>query len=190
MNNKIKLRKIISFSFLILAITLFTINSIDIIKERISLPSVLTIENEGKFIAFSLKLWAFYLFIIPIIISLIFAAFIIHPSKFEKYSIIVKILSLVFTIIGFSSTIIIISMAIINIFEQLHLIPLGIISQIFLMTSPFWMLGIFSLFAFKKDKFEKLKNYYKIIIFIVLIIVVIWAIYCNLLYFIISPLLS
>jgi hypothetical protein len=58
------------------------------------------------------------------------------------------------------------------------------------MTSPFWTMGIFSLFAFRKDKFEKLKNYYKIIIFMALIIVVIWAVYCNILYFMIRPLLG
>jgi len=188
MSDSIKLRKIGSLLFLILATLLFTINIIDIIIEKISLPSIWTIENEGKFIAFGLRIWAFVFFIIPIIISLVFAAYIIHPSRFERYSIMARLLSLIFSVIGFSSTVILISMAIINMFE--YLLSSSLIPQLFLMTSPFWTMGIFSLFAFKKDKFEKLKNYYKIIIFMALIIVVIWAIYCNILYFMIRPLLG
>jgi len=74
---------------LTVAVLLFATASIDLIKEWLSLPSTYTMQNEGKFVAFGLEVWM-YLFILPIVISLLLGAYLIHPSKFEKISKVAK----------------------------------------------------------------------------------------------------
>jgi len=60
--NSVKSRKTLAVVFLTVAVLLFAVASIDLIKERLSLPSTYTMQNEGKFVAFGLTVWMYCLF--------------------------------------------------------------------------------------------------------------------------------
>ena len=155
-----KSRKILAVVFLAVAVVLFAVASIDLIKMRLSLPSTYTMQNEGKFVAFGLEVWM-YVFTLPIVISLLLGAYLIYPSKFEKISKESKIIFSLLAIVGFGIAATLITMSIINNFHS----PYFTASYVFwsiLMTFPFWIMGIFALLAFKKDKFEEIKNGYKL----------------------------
>jgi hypothetical protein len=162
--NNVKIRKIGAVIFLTLAVVLFIVTSIHLIQSKLSLPSTWTPENEGRFVAYALEQWSF-LFTIPIVISLLLTAYLIYPSKFEKFSTLVKILSVFLAIGGFGATIMLVTMTIINNFHEPYFMSefLSIkgIFQMILMTSPFWIMGIFSLFAFKKIDLSSIKRTYK-----------------------------
>jgi len=139
-----KIRKIEALIMVTLAIALFAKVSIHLYYEKLSLPSVWTPENEGRFVAYGLELWAFF-FIIPIVISLFLLAYLIYPSRFERFSIIIKTLFMLLAIGGFGVTILLsFSAAFYN----------GILSLpfVFLGTWPFWLMGIFAILSFKKIK--------------------------------------
>jgi len=155
-----KSRKILAVVLLTVAVLLFAVASIDLIKEWLSLPSTYTMQNEGKFVAFGLEVWM-YLFILPIVISLLLGAYLIHPSKFEKISKVAKIIFSLLAIGGFGITVTLITMSIINNFHSPYFTASFVFYSI-LRTFPFWMMGIFALLAFKKDKFEEMKNGYKL----------------------------
>jgi len=158
--NNVKSRKILAVMFLILAVVLFAAASIDLIKMRLSLPSTYTMQNEGKFVTFGLEK-LLYLFTLPVVISLLLGAYLIYPSKFEKISKVAKILSVLLAIGGFGIAVTLITMSIINNFREPNLTA-SYVFQSILVTFPFWMMGIFSLLAFKKDKFQEMKNSYKL----------------------------
>jgi hypothetical protein len=142
------------------AVVLFVVASVDLIKEWLSLPSTYTMQNEGKFVAWGLEVWM-YVFTLPIVISLLLGAYLVYPSKFEKISKVAKIIFSLLAIGGFGIAVTLITMSIINNFHR----PYFTVSYVFgsiLVTFPFWMMGIFSLLAFKKDKFEEMKNGYKL----------------------------
>jgi hypothetical protein len=158
--DSVKSRKILAVVLLTLAVLLFAASSIDLIKMRLSLPSTYTMQNEGKFVAFGLEK-LLYLFTLPVVISLLIGAYLIYPSKFEKFSKVAKIIFSLLAIVGFGIAITLITMSIINNFREPNLTA-SYVFQSILMTFPFWMMGIFSLLAFKKDKFEETKNSYKL----------------------------
>jgi len=160
MFNKMKIRKILAVVFLILAVLLFVVASIDLIKEWLSLPSTYTMQNEGKFVAFGLEVWM-YVFTLPIVISLLLGAYLIYPSKFEKISKVAKIIFSLLAIGGFGIAATLITMSIINNFHSPYFTASFVFYSI-LGTFPFWMMGIFALLAFKKDKLEEMKNGYKL----------------------------
>jgi len=116
--------------------------------------------SEGKFVAFGLEVWL-YLFTLPIVISLLLGAYLIYPSKFGKLSKVAKIIFSLLAIVGFGIAVTLITMSIINNFREPNLTASYVFGSI-LVTFPFWMMGIFSLLAFKKDKFEEKKNSYKL----------------------------
>ncbi len=169
--NNVKIRKIGAVVFLALAVVLFAVASIHLIQFKLSLPSTWTPENEGRFVAYGLEWWGFY-FAIPIAISLLLLAYLVHPSKFEKFSKLTKIISIILAISGFGVTIGLVAMTIINNLQEPNFWPefLSIrnIFQMILMTSTLWIMGILSLFTFKKDRFENIKKGYKVTVFTIL----------------------
>jgi len=158
--NNLKVRKILAVLFLILAVVLFATASIDLIKMRLSLPSTYTMQNEGRFVAWGLEVWL-YLFTLPVVISLLLGAYLVYPSKFEKFSKVAKALFSLLAIGGFGIAVTLITMSIINNFRGPNLTA-SYVFQSIPGTFPFWMMGIFSLLAFKKDKFQEMKNSYKL----------------------------
>lgn len=158
--NSVKSRKILAVVFLTVAVLLFAVASIDLIKMRLSLPSTYTMQNEGKFVAFGLTVWM-YVFILPVVISLLIGTYLLYPSKFEKFSTIAKVLSVLLAIGGFGIAVTLITMSIINNFRSLNFTA-SYVFQSILLTLPFWIMGIFALLAFKKDKFEETKNSYRL----------------------------
>jgi len=102
-----------------------------------------------------------YLFTLPIVISLLLGAYLIYPSKFEKISKVAKIIFSLLAITGFGIAATLITMSIINNFHSPYFTA-SVVFYSILMTFPFWMMGIFALLAFKKDKFEEMKNSYKL----------------------------
>ncbi len=134
-------------AFLILSIVLFAVFSILLTRFRVYLPSTKTPANEGRFVAYGLEQWAF-LFTIPIVISLLLVAYLIYPSESKKFSKTVKILSLIFAIAGFGVTIFLTISAILNNPPFPQNILYGLTTL--LGTSPFWVMGILSIFVCKK----------------------------------------
>jgi len=145
--DRTKIRKIGSIALTILGILIFVAYSIHLILFKLSLPPY-SIQTEGKYVAFGLEILA-YLFSLPVIISLFLLAYLIYPSKFERYRLILKILFALFIICGFGVTTGLITMAFINNSLPIDHVPVFAF-QLVAMTSPFWILGILSLFAFKK----------------------------------------
>ena len=170
--NSVKSRKILAVVLLTVAVLLFAVASIDLIKMRLSLPSTYTMQNEGKFVAFGLTVWM-YVFILPVVISLLIGAYLIYPSKFEKISKVAKIIFSLLAIAGFCTTATLITMSIINNFRSPYFTA-SYVFQSILMTFPFWMMGIFALLALKKDKFEEMKNGYKLGAVLVLTAIVVF----------------
>jgi len=101
------------------------------------------------------------LFILPVVISLLIGAYLIYPSKFEKFSEVAKIIFSLLVIGGFVIAVTLITISIINNFRNPNFTA-SYVFQSILVTFPFWMMGIFALLAFKKDKFEEMKNSYKL----------------------------
>ncbi|MEF3245385.1 MAG: hypothetical protein K6343_05335 [Caldisericaceae bacterium] len=166
-------KKIVAVVFLVLAIVTFAVSSIRLIQSKVSLPSIWTPENEGRFVAYGLEQWAF-LFAIPIVISLLLIAYLIYPSKSEKLSKTAKILCLILAVVGFGVTILLTTSAILNNppFPQNILYGLATL----LWTSPFWIMGILSIFVFKKDRFENIgKKSYKVGVAILTAITLLWV---------------
>ncbi|MEF3245534.1 MAG: hypothetical protein K6343_06130 [Caldisericaceae bacterium] len=165
---------VLAVIFLVLAIVTFAVSSIRLYQFKLSLPSTWTSENEGRFIAYGLEQWAF-LFTIPIVISLLLIAYLIYPSKSEKFSKTAKTLSLILALVGFGVTIFLTDSAILNNPPFLQNILYGLITLLW--TSPFWIMGILSIVVFKKDKFENIeKKSYKVGVVILILITLIWVV--------------
>ena len=145
----------VALSFLI-----FTAYSIRLILFKLSLPPW-SVQTEGKYVAYSLKVLGF-LWSIPVLVSLFLFAYLTHPSKFERFTVTTKVLSIILAIGGFGITVLLTTRAPeISIFKKIA----G--------TSMFWIMGIFAVFAFNKDKFENMKKEYKLTIFTIMTVVII-----------------
>jgi len=169
MMNKTKTRKIGALALVVLGILIFVAGLSWLILFKLSLPPW-SIQTEGKYAAFSMAVFAF-LWTIPHVISLFLMAYLIHPSKFERFSTISNALFVVLGIGGFVITALL-TLAIINNFPSMNYIPRIIFNSI-TVTSPFWVMGILAIFAFKKDKFENMKKEYKLMILAILLLVII-----------------
>jgi len=172
--NKTKTRKIGAVALVVLGILIFAAYSIHLILFKLSLPPW-SIQTEGKYVAYGLEVLGF-LFSLPVVISLFLLAYLTHPSRFERFSTIVKTLSVLLAIGGFGVTALLIISAIINNFPPINYIPIFIFSSI-VGTSPFWIMGILAIFTFKKDKFKNMRKEYKLTIFTILtvaIIITVW----------------
>lgn len=172
--DKSKIRKIGAVTLVALGFLIFAAYSIHLILFKPLLPPW-SVHKEGKYVAYKLELWGF-LWSIPVIISLFLLAYLIHPSKFEKFSPIANALFIILAVGGFGATALLNTSAIINNFPPANYIPFLIFWSI-AGTSSFWIMGILAVFVFKKDKFENMKKEYKLTIFTTLtvaIIVTIW----------------
>ena len=145
--NETKTRKIGAIALVVLGILIFAVYSIDLILFKLSLPPY-SVQTEGKYVAYSLKVLGF-LFSLPVVISLFLLAYLINPSKFERFSTIIKMLSVLLAIGGFGVTALLITSAFINNFPPIDYIPIFVLLSI-AGTSPFWIMGILAVFTFKK----------------------------------------
>ena len=94
------------------------------------------------------------LFILPVVISLLIGAYLIYPSKFEKFSEVAKIIFSLLAIGGFVIAVTLITMLIINNFRSPYFTA-SYVFQSILWTLPFWMMGIFALLAFKRISLKR-----------------------------------
>ena len=162
MMDKTKMRKIGAMLMAALSFLTFAAYSIHLILLKLSLPPY-SVQTEGKYVAYSLEVFGF-LWSIPFLVSLFLFAYLTHPSKFERFSMMTKVLSIILAIGGFGITVLLITRARAqNIF----------IFKSIAGTSIFWIMGIFAVFAFNKDKFENMKNEYKLTIFIIMTVVIV-----------------
>ena len=156
----VKMRKIGAILMVALSFLIFTAFSIRLISLKLSLPPW-SLQTEGKYVAYSLEELGF-LMSIPVIVSLFLFAYLIHPSKFERFSIMTKVLSIILAFGGFGITVLLITRA-----------PEIFIFNKIAGTSLFWIMGSFAVFAFNKDKFENMKKEYKLTIFAIMTVVII-----------------
>lgn len=170
MMNKTKLREIGALTLVVLSILTFTAYSIHLIISKISLPPW-SIQTEGKYVAYGLEVLGF-IWSIPVVISLFLLAYLVHPSRFERFSMMAKVLSITLSIGGFGITVLLITSAIINNLPLAHYFPIFIFRSI-AGTSMFWIMGILAVFAFKKNKYETMKKEYKLMILTLLGVIVI-----------------
>lgn len=150
-----KNQKIGALALVVLGILIFMAFSIHLILFKLSLPPY-SARTEGKYVAYGLEIWGF-LWSIPVVVSLFLLAYLVYPSKFGKSSKLVNILFMLLTIGGFGITALLVALAIINNFPPADYI-LMFISNLIVVTSPFWIMGVLALSAFKKEKFEKDKR--------------------------------
>jgi len=160
MMNKTKARKIGAVALGVLGILIFAVYSIHLILFKLSLPPY-SAATEGKYVAYGLEVWGF-LWSIPVVVSLFLLACLIYPSKFEKSSTMANVLFMLLAIGGFGITVLLVTLAIINNFSPTDYLLMFIFGLI-VGTSPFWIMGVLALFAFKREKFEKMKNEHKLI---------------------------
>ncbi|ODS42208.1 MAG: hypothetical protein MSIBF_02415 [Candidatus Altiarchaeales archaeon IMC4] len=156
--NKTKTRKIGAIALVVLGILIFVAYSIHLILFKLSLPPY-SVQTEGKYVAYGLEVWGF-LWSIPVVVSLFLLAYLIYPSKFERSSTMANVLFMLLAIGGFGITAVLVALAIINNFPSTDYILMFILGLI-IMTSPFWIVGILALSAFKKERFEKMKREHK-----------------------------
>ena len=166
--DEIKAKKIGAMLFIVLGIIIFFSYSVHLILFKLSLPPW-SIQTEGKYVAYGLEVWGF-LFFIPVIFSLFLLSYLIYPLKIKSFSTVIGAIFIILTIGGFGITALLITSAIINNFPPVNYIPFFIFSSI-AGTSPFWIMGISAVFAFKKDKFENMKKEYKMAIVMILAVV-------------------
>jgi len=131
----------------VLGIVIFVTYFIHLVLLRPSL-SPWSFQTEGKYVAFSLEVWGF-VWSLPISISLFLLAYLIHPSKFERFSKMLKALFIIFAIGGFGITALLIGAAIINSSPAASYVSILILKSIAGL-SPFWMMGILATCTFKK----------------------------------------
>ena len=145
--NKTRTRQITPIILVVLGIVIFVTYFIHLILLKFSLPPW-SFQTEGKYVAFSLEVWGF-LWLIPVSISLFLLAYLIHPSKFERFSKMLKALFIIFAIGGFGLTALLMGSAIINSSPAASYVPILILKSIAGL-SPFWMMGILAICTFKK----------------------------------------
>ena len=156
----VKMRKIGAILMAALSFLTFAAYSIHLILLKLSLPPW-SVQTEGKHVAYSLEVLGF-LWSIPVLVSLFLFAYLTHPSKFERFTVTTKVLSTILAIGGFGITVLLITRA-----------PDISIIKVIAGTSMFWIMGVFAVFAFNKDKFENMKKGYKLTIFSIMTVVII-----------------
>ena len=156
----VKMRKIGAILMAALSFLTFAAYSIHLILLKLSLPPW-SVQTEGKHVAYSLEVLCF-LWCLPVVVSLFLFAYLTHPSKFERFTVTTKVLSTILAIGGFGITVLLITRA-----------PDISIIKVIAGTSMFWIMGVFAVFAFNKDKFENMKREYKLTIFTIMTVVII-----------------
>ena len=167
--EKTKTRKIGAITLVALSILIFTAYSIRLILVKLSLPPW-SVQTEGKYVAYGLEVLGF-VFSLPIVASLFLLAYLTHPSKFERFSMMTRTLSIILAIGGFGITVLFIASAIINNLPPANYIPIFIFRSI-AGTSPFWIMGILAVFSSYKDKIETMKRENKLTIFTIMTVVI------------------
>ena len=138
---KMEIKKIVAIAFVVLGVTILAFSSIRLILTRLSLPPY-SLQTEGKYVAYSLQVLTF-LFTLPLVVSLFLAGYLVFPSMFRRFNIAIRVLSVLLAIGGFGITALLIGSAIVN--------------NVFLIlaaagSSPFWIMAILAILAFKKSK--------------------------------------
>jgi len=170
--DKTKMRKIGAILMVTLSFLIFAAFSIRLILLKLSIPPW-SVQTEGKYVAYSLRVLSF-LMSIPVLVSLFLFAYLTHPSKFERFSMTTKVLSIILAVGGFGITVILITRA-----------PDIFIIKKIAGTSTFWIMGIMAVFAYNKDRLENMKKEYKLTIFTIMTVVIIlqlWSVLFALLY--------
>ena len=156
----VKTRKIGAILIAALSFLTFAAYSIRLISLKLSLPPW-SFQTEGKYVAYGLEELGFVVSI-PVLVSLFLFAYLAYPSKFKRFTVTIKRLSIILAIGGFGATVLLITRA-----------PDISIIKVIAGTSMFWIMGIFAVFAFNKDKFENMKGEYKLTIFAFMTVVII-----------------
>ena len=138
---KMEIKKIVAIAFVILGVIILAFSSINLILTKLSLPSY-SLQTEGKYVAYSLQVWAFLL-TLPLVVSLFLVGYLVFPSMFRRFNIAIRALSVLLAIGGLGITALLIGSAIVN--------------NVFLIlaaagASPFWIMAILAMLAFKKSK--------------------------------------
>ena len=156
----VKIRKIGTILMAALSFLTFAAYSVRLILLKLSLPPW-SVQTEGKHVAYSLEVLGF-LWSIPVLVSLFLFAYLIYPSKFERFIVTTRVLSIILAVSGFGVTVLLITRAPeISIFKKIA----G--------TSMFWIMGVFAVFAFNKDEFEDMKKEYKLTICTIMTVIII-----------------
>lgn len=176
MIDKMKTRKIGAITLVALSFLIFTAYSIRLILFKFSLPPW-SVQTEGKYVAYGLEVFGF-VFSLPIVVSLFLLAYLTHPSKFERFSMMTRALSLILAVVGFGIPVLLITSAIINNLPPANYIPIFMFRSI-AGTSPFWIMGVSAVSSFDKDKIENMKMENKLTIFTIMTIVImvtVWSV--------------
>lgn len=138
---KMEIKKIVAIAFVILGVIILAFSSTNLILTKLSLPSY-SLQTEGKYVAYSLQVWAFLL-TLPLVVSLFLVGYLVFPSMFRRFNIAIRALSVLLAIGGLGITALLIGSAIVN--------------NVFLIlaaagASPFWIMAILAMLAFRKSK--------------------------------------
>jgi len=139
-----QIRKATAIAIITLGIIILAFFSIELIITKLSLPPY-SPESEGKYAAYSLRVYTFLSFILPLVVSLFLAGYLVFPAMFQRFYVAVKVLSALLSIGGFGITVLITGAAIIN-----NVSPILAVAGL----SPFWITAILATMVFKQSKPE------------------------------------
>ena len=138
--SKVKLKRFSAISLIVLSFFLLSYFSAELILVWLSLPPF-SPETEGKYAAFHLRVMSFVLWILPLCISLFLVGCLIFPQISARFSVEIRIFSLLVAVAGFVGSVILICLAAINRVSFL---------LAFIGASPLWITAILALFTFKR----------------------------------------
>jgi hypothetical protein len=107
------------------------------------------IQYEGRFTAFGMEFGIYVFFTVPAVILLLLLAYLIHPSKFERFSKIAKIFFLLLAIGGFGAATAYVATDILTYFHNPHF-GIGNILEAIILSSPMLVSRYFLSFCLQK----------------------------------------
>ena len=147
--DKMEIKKFTAIAFMALGIIILTFSSSELILTKLSLPPW-SIQTEGKYVAYSLQVYKFLFFTLPLVLSLLLLGYLVYPPMFRRFYAAIRALSLLLAIGGFGVTALVMYAAIINYLPLVN-IPIFILTSI-AGSSPFWIMAVLAILVFKKSK--------------------------------------
>jgi len=140
-----QIKKATGIAIITLGVITLTFFSIDLIITKLSLPPY-SPESEGKYVAYSLRVYTFLSFILPLGVSLFLAGYLVFPTMFQRFHLVIKVLSALLAIGCFGITALITGAAIVN-----KISPILAVAGL----SPLWITAILATLAFKRASRDK-----------------------------------
>jgi hypothetical protein len=151
--DRVRERKIVALGVMSLGVLVLVTSLIRLISLRLSLPPW-SVQTEGKYVAYGMEVWGLLFFVLPAVVSLFLLSYLFYPLRIKKFTVVLRLLFVTLMVCGFGASASLIGSAIINNPPLAGHLPIFVLKS-FLGTSPFWIMGILSFLAFRRDRVYK-----------------------------------